>query len=161
MTDLNDLKKALDKMNTQDLMEAMKNLSSNLDNVEQQLDRFLDIFKRIKAEQKLNETAQRLEDLVEQQKQINEKIQDLNSKSEKKLFEQLTLDEKRNNNEYSNIRQIMEETSTAMKEFDKESSQALENLESSRLSNQTESLMNQTIRQLQKNRTEIAKQKRT
>ena len=161
MTNLNDLKKALDKMNTQDLMEAMKNLSSNLDNVEQQLDRFLDIFKRIKAEQKLNETAQRLDDLVKQQKQINEKIQDLNSKSEKKLFEQLTLDEKRNNNEYSNIRQIMEETSIAMKEFDKESSQALENLESSRLSNQTESLMNQTIRQLQKNRTEIAKQKST
>ena len=159
MADLNDLKKALDKMNTQDLMEAMKNLSSNLDNVEQQLDRFLDIFKRIKAEQKLNETAQRLDDLVEQQQQINEKIQGLNSKSEKELFEQLTLDEKRNNNEYSNIRQIMEETSTAMKEFDKESSQALENLESSRLSNQTESLMNQTIRQLQKNRTEIAKQK--
>ena len=47
MTDLNDLKKALDKMNTQDLMEAMKNLSSNLDNVEQQLDRFLDIFKPV------------------------------------------------------------------------------------------------------------------
>ena len=159
MTDLNELKKALDKMNTQDLVEAMKNLSSNLDNVEQQLDRFLDIFKRIKAEQKLNETAQRLDALVEQQQQINEKIQGLNSKSEKELFEQLTLDEKRNNNEYSNIRQIMEETSTAMKEFDKESAQALEDLESSRLSNQTESFINQTIRQLQKNRTEMAKQK--
>ena len=46
-----------------------------------------------------------------------------------------------------------------MKEFDKESAQALEDLESSRLSNQTESFINQTIRQLQKNRTEIAKQK--
>ena len=48
MTDLDDIKEALDKMNMKDLTEAMKNLSSNLDNVEQQLDRFLDIFKRIR-----------------------------------------------------------------------------------------------------------------
>ena len=50
MTDLDDIKNALDKMNTKDLMKAMENLSSNLDNIEQQLDRFIDIFKRIKAE---------------------------------------------------------------------------------------------------------------
>ncbi len=53
----------------------------------------------------------------------------------------------------------MEEASKAMDEFDKESSQALESLENSRTANETESLMNQTIRQLQKNRNESAKQK--
>jgi hypothetical protein len=159
MTDLDDLKEALDKMNMKDLMEAMKSLSSNLDNVEQQLDRFLDIFKRIKAEQKLNETTQRLNDLVEQQQQINEKIQNIDSKSDKNTLEQLSFDEKRNSNEYSNIREIMKEASIAMEEFDKETAQRLDDLESSRISNQTESLMNQTIKQLQKNRSETAKQK--
>ena len=159
MTDLDDLKEALDKMNMKDLMEAMKSLSSNLDNVEQQLDRFLDIFKRIKAEQKLNETTQRLNDLVEQQQQINEKIQNIDSKSDKNTLEQLSFDEKRNSNEYSNIREIMKEASKAMEEFDKETAQKLDDLESSRISNQTESLMNQTIKQLQKNRSETAKQK--
>ena len=159
MTDLDDLKEALDKMNMKDLMEAMKSLSSNLDNVEQQLDRFLDIFKRIKAEQKLNETTQRLNDLVEQQQQINEKIQNIDSKSDKNTLEQLSFDEKRNSNEYSNIREIMKEASKAMEEFDKETAQRLDDLESSRISNQTESLMNQTIKQLQKNRSETAKQK--
>ena len=161
MTDLDEIKKALDKMNTKELMKAMENLSSNLDNVEQQLDRFLDIFKRIKAEQKLNETLQRLDKLVEQQEQTNDKIQELNSKSEKKLLEQLSFDEKRNSNEFSNIREIMEEAAKAMDEFDKESSQALEDLVRSRAANETESLMNQTIRQLQKNRKEMAKQKST
>ena len=159
MTDLDDIKEALDKMNMKDLTEAMKNLSSNLDNVEQQLDRFLDIFKRIKAEQKLNETTQRLNDLVEQQQQINEKIQNIDSKSDKNTLEQLSFDEKRNSNEYSNIREIMKEASKAMEEFDKETAQRLDDLESSRISNQTESLMNQTIKQLQKNRSETAKQK--
>ena len=159
MTDLDEIKKALDRMNTKDLMKAMENLSSNLDNVEQQLDRFLDIFKRIKAEQKLNETVQRLDKLVEQQEQINDKIQELNSESDKNLLEQLSFDEKRNSNEFSNIREIMEEAAKAMDEFDKESSQALEDLASSRTANETESLMNQTIRQLQKNRKERAKQK--
>ena len=161
MTDVDEIKKALDKMNIKDLMKAMENLSSNLDNVEQQLDRFLDIFKRIKAEQKLNETLQRLDKLVEQQEQTNDKIQELNSKSEKKLLEQLSFDEKRNSNEFSNIREIMEEAAKAMDEFDKESSQALEDLVRSRAANETESLMNQTIRQLQKNRKEMAKQKST
>ncbi|MEC8839209.1 MAG: DUF4175 family protein [Candidatus Neomarinimicrobiota bacterium] len=161
MTDVDEIKKALDKMNIKDLMKAMENLSSNVDNVEQQLDRFLDIFKRIKAEQKLNETLQRLDKLVEQQEQTNDKIQELNSKSEKKLLEQLSFDEKRNSNEFSNIREIMEEAAKAMDEFDKESSQALEDLVRSRAANETESLMNQTIRQLQKNRKEMAKQKST
>ena len=161
MTDVDEIKKALDKMNIKDLMKAMENLSSNLDNVEQQLDRFLDIFKRIKAEQKLNETLQRLDKLVEQQEQTNDKIQELNSKSDKKLLEQLSFDEKRNSNEFSNIREIMEEAAKAMDEFDKESSQALEDLVRSRAANETESLMNQTIRQLQKNRKEMAKQKST
>ena len=159
MNDLDEIKKALDKMNTKELMKAMENLSSNLDNVEQQLDRFLDIFKRIKAEQKLNETVQRLDKLVEQQEQINDKIQELNSESDKNLLEQLSFVEKRNSNEFSNIREIMEEAANAMGEFDKESSQALEDLERSRAANETESLMNQTIRQLQKNRKEMAKQK--
>jgi len=159
MTDLDEIKKALDKMNTKDLMKAMKELSSNLDNVEQQLDRFIDIFKRIKAEQKLNETAQRLDKLVERREKTNNEIQKLDSNSDKNLIEQLSVDEKRNGNEYSNIRKLMEEASKAMGEFDKESSQALENLENSRTANETESLMNQTIRQLQKNRNDSAKQK--
>ena len=159
MTDLDDLKMALDKMDTKELLEAMEALSSNLDNIEQELDRFLDIFRRIKAEQKLNETAQRLDKLVEQQQKINDKIQGLNDRSEKNLLEQLSLDEKRNSNEYSKIREIMEEAAKAMDEFDEESSQSLENLENSRASDETESLMNQTIRQLQKNRKDLAKQK--
>ena len=159
MTDLDDIKNALDKMNTKDLMKAMENLSSNLDNIEQQLDRFIDIFKRIKAEQKLNETVQRLDELVKNQVQTNDEIQNLNSNSDQNLLEQLSFDEKRNSNEYSNIRDLMKQSAKAMDEFDKESSNALDNLESSQSANEIESLMNQTIRQLQKNRAEAAKQK--
>jgi hypothetical protein len=53
MTDLDDIKEALNKMNMKDLTETMKNLSSNLKNVKQQLDRFLDIFKRNKGGTKI------------------------------------------------------------------------------------------------------------
>ena len=146
-------------MNTKDLMKAMENLSSNLDNIEQQLDRFIDIFKRIKAEQKLNETVQRLDELVKNQVQTNDEIQNLNSNSDQNLLEQLSFDEKRNSNEYSNIRDLMKQSAKVIDEFDKESSNALDNLESSQSANEIESLMNQTIRQLQKNRAEAAKQK--
>ena len=82
MTDMDVLKDALEKMDMKDIMDAMENLSSNLDQVEQQLDRFLDIFRRIKAEQKLDETIQRMNQLVEQQRIVNENIQTLDEQTD-------------------------------------------------------------------------------
>jgi len=112
-----------------DIMDAMENLSSNLDQVEQQLDRFLDIFRRIKAEQKLDETIQRMNQLVEQQRIVNENIQTLDGQTDPTTIARLSHEEQRNREEFSNIRDVMEEAAKAMQEFDRESATALQNLE--------------------------------
>ena len=152
MIDMDALEDALEKMDMKDVMDAMKKLSSNLDQVEQQLDRFLDIFRRIKAEQKLDETIQRMNQLVEQQRIINENIQTLDEQTDPTAISRLSHEEQRNREEFSNIRDVMEEAAKAMQEFDRKSGNALENLEKDRLTNQTESSLSQTARQLQKQR---------
>ena len=159
MTDLNAFQDALEKMDMKDIMDAMEKLSSNLDQVEQQLDRFLDIFRRIKAEQKLDEIIQRMNQLVEQQRIVNENIQTLDEQTDPATIARLSHEEQRNSEEFSNIRDVMEEAAEAMQEFDLESAAALENLEKDHLTNQTESSLSQTARQLQKQRIQQAQQK--
>ena len=156
MTDMDILKDALEKMDMKDIMDAMEKLSSNLDQVEQQLDRFLDIFRRIKAEQKLDETIQRMNQLVEQQRIIDENIQTLDEQTDPTAISRLSHEEQRNREEFSNIRDVMEEAAKAMQEFDQKSANALENLEKDHLTNQTESSLSQTARQLQKQRIQQA-----
>ena len=48
---MDQLRGALDTMDLKDLMSAMEQLSQNVEKIEQELDRFLDILKRIQAEQ--------------------------------------------------------------------------------------------------------------
>ena len=156
MIDMDELKDALEKMDMKDIMDAMEKLSSNLDQVEQQLDRFLDIFRRIKAEQKLDETIQRMNQLVEQQRILNENIQNLDEQTDPTTIAGLSHEEQRNREEFSNIRDVMEEAAKAMQEFDQKSANALENLEKDHLTNQTESSLSQTARQLQKQRIQQA-----
>ncbi|GIS70617.1 MAG: hypothetical protein CM1200mP10_01940 [Candidatus Neomarinimicrobiota bacterium] len=156
MIDMDVLKDALEKMDMKDIMDAMEKLSSNLDQVEQQLDRFLDIFRPIKAEQKLDETIQRMNQLVEQQRILNENIQTLDEQTDPTAIARLSHEEQRNREEFSNIRDVMEEAAKAMQEFDQKSANALENLEKDHLTNQTESSLSQTARQLQKQRIQQA-----
>ena len=65
---------ALKDMKPEELLSALDNLSSNIQQVENELDRFLDIFKRVKAEQEVDELRKRLEQLVKNQDNIDEQI---------------------------------------------------------------------------------------
>ena len=61
------MREALEKLDAKDLLLALENISNNLEQVEQELDRFLDIFKRVKAEQQVDELRKRIQQLVENQ----------------------------------------------------------------------------------------------
>ena len=49
--ELNKLKNGYDQMKTEDLLESIKKLADNINSVESELNRFLDIFKKIRTEQ--------------------------------------------------------------------------------------------------------------
>ena len=48
-------------MDLQSLQEALESMSNNISEIESELDRYIDIFKRLQAEQKLTELKNRLE----------------------------------------------------------------------------------------------------
>ena len=56
------------------LQKAISDLAENMEQIENDLDRYLDIFKRFQAEQKLDEIQKRLQQLLEQQNALNEEI---------------------------------------------------------------------------------------
>ena len=56
---LEDLQKALDELDMDSLQKAINDLAENMEQIENDLDRYLDIFKRFQAEHKLDEIQKR------------------------------------------------------------------------------------------------------
>ena len=64
------------------LQKAISDVAENMEQIENDLDRYLDIFKRFQAEQKLDEIQKRLQQLLEQQNALNEEISNLKPETE-------------------------------------------------------------------------------
>ena len=71
--------------------KPVKDDALNLENiqVENELDRFLDIFKRVKAEQEVDELRKRLEQLVQNQDNIDEQIRKMDNETNSSNFKRL------------------------------------------------------------------------
>ena len=103
LMNLDEIRNALENMDIKDLMSAMDQLSQNMEQIEQELDRFIDILKRIQAEQIAYEITERLEQLVKEQDILNDNIQQTNDTTEPSEFSRLAQEEKRNLEEFQNI----------------------------------------------------------
>ena len=73
---------ALDEMDLNSIKDALSNLSENMDQIEEDLDRYLEIFKRFQAEQKLDEIQNRMQQLVEQKNLINQEISNMDQNTD-------------------------------------------------------------------------------
>ena len=74
MKNLNWMQEALENMDIDEMINALENMSNNMDRMERELDRFLDIFERVKAEQKIDEVRKRLKELVKNQDNLDRQI---------------------------------------------------------------------------------------
>ncbi|MFH1853319.1 MAG: hypothetical protein ABIA75_13355, partial [Candidatus Neomarinimicrobiota bacterium] len=137
------LSEALDQLDPQELLSAMEQLSANLNQMEQQLDRFLAIFERIRAEQKMEEVRERLEQLVEQQAGLDEKIQRAGPETEPSDLARMAQEEQRNSEEFDHIRGVMEQAADAVEKFSPPLAAELDQLRQSELAeNADEALKN-------------------
>ncbi len=127
------MNKALENLDSKDILSALEDLSGNLEQLEQQLDRFIDIFERIRAEQSLEEVRERMEQLLEQQTALHEKLQNTPETSDPSDLARLAFDEERNHSEFQNIRDVMEEAAETMEQFSPQTSQELMELSESQL----------------------------
>ena len=139
---------ALKDMKPEELLSALDNLSSNIQQVENELDRFLDIFKRVKAEQEVDELRKRLEQLVQNQDNIDEQIREMDNKTNSSNFKRLQQEQKINKREFDEIMSSMDNASNDIKQFSRKTAQSLEKLSESELSNSTETHLEETIQSL-------------
>ncbi len=156
MESMDRMSEALENMDSRDMLSALEQMSANMDQLEKQLDRFIDIFERIQAEQKLEEVRERLEQLVEKQKKLDSEVQRSHDNTDPSDLARMAFEEKQNTEEFRNIRSVMEEAAIALEKFSAESSQNLEELEASELTEATEQALDQSSRQLSRNQPQSA-----
>ena len=90
MNNIDDLEMALENMDMDSIQDALNQLSEDMEKIEKDLDRYLEIFKRFQAEQKLDEIQNRLQNLIEQQSALDNEIDGVDESEEDESTEQET-----------------------------------------------------------------------
>ncbi len=90
-----ELQKLLEEQqNIEDIQDVLDQLNKKENNLEKELERTLELFKRMKFEHELNESINDLNEQIEEQKELQEKTEQKNSDSEELAGEQEELQEK-------------------------------------------------------------------
>ena len=67
MDAISKLQDAFKNLDQNKLMEALKNYEFNIEQFEEEIDRFIDMFELAMAEQKLNELSEQIENMINKQ----------------------------------------------------------------------------------------------
>tara|TARA_Y100000741_G_scaffold345374_1_gene310754 strand:- start:392 stop:3808 length:3417 start_codon:yes stop_codon:yes gene_type:complete len=154
LDNLNTAQSSLEEMDLQSLQEALENMSNNISEIESELDRYIDIFKRLQAEQKLTELKNRLEKLVQQKDKLDRDIESFDNTSDKKRIWQ---EELRGLEELANINNEIQEASDLIKPFSPKSSIRLDDLKNSSEFNLASKNIETTIADLKNNNIKSAR----
>ena len=129
----------------------MEELSNNLGEVENELDRYLDIFKRVKAEQKIDELRKRMESIIANQDNIDRQIRTTSTQSDPSKFKRLAQEERMIDKKLNDIRSTLNIAAKNVKDYSRRTAQNLENLSDSDIAESTDDLISQTIEDLDDN----------
>jgi len=130
-----ELQKTIDSLNQDDLLKTMEQIEMNNEDLNKELDRNLELFKKFDLEQKAEELTKDLKNLAEEQKALSEKDKETNtSKKQEELnkkFDALKKelsDIKKENKELENPLELPD-TKKKEEEITKEQQDAKENLD--------------------------------
>ena len=147
---------AIDNMDMKSLQEALDNMTQNMDQIEDELDRYLDIFRRLQAEQKLDEIKTRLEQLVQHQDGLDREISDINNETDKSTLSRLSQEEQRNLEEFNTLKEIMNDAAALVKPFSESTSRNLQELKNSPVTENTGEDLEETVNNLQQTNSDLA-----
>lgn len=88
------LEKMMEDLSKDKMMDQLKEMELSDEQLEKELDRMLELLKKLEFEQKVEETIKKLEELANEQEKLSEKSNDKNADSEKLKEEQEKLKEK-------------------------------------------------------------------
>lgn len=145
MDALQKMQEAIDEMNLEKMLEAAENFEYNLQQFEQQLDRFIEMFELAIAEQKLDELVNSLESLTENQNNIKDKL--INNTD----LKQLEGEQERQNQNYEKLQKTMQEAIKSLEKFSEDTSNSLNKLLESDLNKQTQESLDKSQKSLSNN----------
>ena len=146
--DMDAMRNALEELNVDEMISALEDISNNLNNVEQELDRFLDIFQRIKAEQKVDEIRKRVEQLVQNQDNLDQQIRSVNKQTDLSVFKRLSQEQKISEKELKNIIKKMKNSIEDIKKVSRKTAQELEELSDGNNAELTKNHIKETMKNL-------------
>lgn len=111
------LEQMLEQLQKKDALDKMEDMQAGQEKMEKELDRMLELFKKLEFDQKMQETADKLDKLAQKQEELakqQEKNQDgkdaKNSEELKKQQEQLKQEMKEAKNDLQELKKLNEET---------------------------------------------------
>ncbi len=126
MEALQNIQQSLDDDDFKKSLEELNDFNFEINDLEQQVDRMIDLFEQIVAEQKLNELTKKLESMYDLQKEISEKInEDHRNKNIKPM-------ENKQKNNLNDLENVFNQTSDIMKNIDQKISEEINQLSSSK-----------------------------
>lgn len=112
------LQKAISQIDPEQIRKSMEQFKLSQETFLKNLERVLEIFKRIKIEQLIDEVTKRLEALIEEQQKVLDKAENIEP-SDMETLNELASEEKSIRGEYSQIEGKMGELGKLMSDFDK------------------------------------------
>ncbi|MCF7884906.1 MAG: hypothetical protein K9M80_00275 [Candidatus Marinimicrobia bacterium] len=85
---MQDLQKAVDQMNPNKTKKALEKFQVSRDDFEKEIDRQMELFKKIKAEQAMDELVKRIEDVTKRQEEMSKKLDTVSSDQTNRLAKQ-------------------------------------------------------------------------
>lgn len=145
--EINEMLEEYSKEKMQDMMERMKMSNEDL---EQQLDRNIELMKQIEYERKMNELSEKLQKMAEEQEKLSEETAENNSDKEEELSnKQEDLKE-----DFDKIKQELDE----LEEKNKELEDPFEELDTEQQEQSIDQEMNESMENLQKSKMKNASQ---
>ncbi|NQU67165.1 MAG: hypothetical protein HQ510_04400 [Candidatus Marinimicrobia bacterium] len=142
------LQEAMETMDPEKMLEALENFEMNMAELEEQLDRFIDMFQQALAEQQLDEVVKQLEKMVQEQTKI---VEEMAQDPDESKMNELASKERRQEERFKGVKDQMDDASEAMKDFASEPAEDMKKLLDSDLSKNTEESISSARQSLQNN----------
>lgn len=93
---MEEIQNLMEELNKEQSLEKLEEMDMSNQQLEQELDRMLELFKQMEIDQKIQETADKLKELAEEQEQLSEQTLDKNSDNNQNIDNQEDIKEKFN-----------------------------------------------------------------
>lgn len=144
----------LDDLNKEDIMEQLENIEMNDEELEKELDRMMELFKKMEVEKEMTDAIQELDSLAKEQEKLAEQTDD--SKKENAEDKDKAAEDKKENGDKENEDKNAEENGDKKDGADKKKESAADKAKQEELKKKQEEI-NKKFEELEKKMEEIRK----